>query len=209
VGLMDRLKDLGCRLGLVRTRTPRSAPRKITPRVTRLKDLMAEAPHPDLGHLSDDPSWSLDKVFERAGIGQRAWTVERVRDLLRTERFRSMDRPTARQALLQVLAAEKTGVDDLVQDARLRDRALAEAESRALALVNQRSELRRQKKEALARQIGQLKETCSAMDAANQDDQQDLCQWQDRKVAYAKDMAWALGFLTENPGGIPADPRKS
>ncbi len=208
--LLDWLKNLGCRLGLIRTGSAASRlPRKITPRVTSLKDLMAELPSRGLEPLCDGPGWSLEGVFEAAGVNQRPWTVERLMDLLRTERFQSMDRAAARQAILQVLAAENTSVDDLVQDARSRDKALAEAEARTLALVRQRQDLRRGQREAMERQISQLNEACKALDSANQEDQQALRQWQGRKATYAKDMAWALGFLADNPGGIQADPRKS
>jgi hypothetical protein len=207
---LDWLKELGCRLGLIRTGPAASRlPRKITPRVTSLKDLMAELPSRGLEPLCDGPAWSLEGVFEAAGVKLKAWGVERLRDLLRTERFQSMDRAAARQVILQVLAAENAGVDDLVQDARSRDKALAEAEGRALSLVRQRQDLRRGQREAMERQISQLNEACKALDSANQDDQQALRQWQSRKATYARDMAWALGFLTENPGGIRAEPKKS
>jgi hypothetical protein len=207
---LDWLKDLGCRLGLIRTGPGASRlPRKITPRVTSLKDLMAELPSRGLEPLCDGPAWSLEGVFEAAGVKLKAWSVERFRDLLRTERFQSMDRAAARQAVLQVLAAENTSVDDLVQDARSRDKALAEAEARALALVRQRQDLRRGQREAMERQISQLNEACKALDSANQEDQQALHRWQVQKATYVKDMTWALGFLTDNPGGIQADPRKS
>jgi hypothetical protein len=210
VGLLDRLKDLGCRLRLIRA-VPKEtrAPRKITPRVTSLKDLKTEVLRQDRGHVRDELSWSPDKVFAAAGIRPGAWTVERLRDFLRTEPLRSMDRAAARQAVLQALAADKAGVGDLVQDARSRDRALQEAADRAQALVQGRQDLRSRQREALERQIGQLKEACGALDAANQEDQQALRQWQAGKAAYTKDMTWAMGFLVEDPGGFQAEPKKS
>jgi hypothetical protein len=120
-----------------------------------------------------------------------------------------MDQSAARQTVLQVLAGENTSADDLVQDARCRDKALAEAEARALALVRQRQDLRKGQREAMERQVSQLNEACKALDSANQEDQQALRRWQVQKATYVKDMTWALGFLTDNPGGIQADPRKS
>jgi hypothetical protein len=208
--LLDWLKDLGCRLGLIRNgRAPSRQPRKITPRVTSLKDLMAELPSQGTRALCDGPCWSLEGVFEAAGVKPKAWTVERLRDLLRTESFQSMDRSAARQAILQALAVENASADDLVQDARCRDKALAEAEARALALVQQRQNLRKGQSEALERQIHQLHEASKALDSADQEDQQALRRWQAQKGAYARDMTWALGFLTENPAGIQADPKKS
>jgi hypothetical protein len=210
MGLLDRLKSLGCRLGLIRTvPRPADAPKKITPHVTSLKDLKTEVLQQDVGHLHDVLSPSLEKVFEAAGIGRRAWTIERLSDLLRADPFRSMDRAAAKQAILQALAAENTGLEDLVQDARSRDKALDASEGRALALVRERQELRRRQREALERQIGQLNEACRALNVADQDEQQVLQQWQVRKAAYEKDMAWALGFLVETPGGFQAGQQKS
>jgi hypothetical protein len=210
MGLLDRLKDWGCRLGLIRTLPLRAgAPAKITPRVTSLKDLKTEVLQQDLQHVRDELSPSLDKVFKEAGVGPRAWTIERLRDLLHTESLRTMDRQAARQAILKSLAADSASVDDLVQDARARDKALDESEGRALALFQRRQDHRRQQKEALERQMGQLNEARKALDAAEQDEQQTLRQWQAHKAEYAKDMAWALGFLADKPSGFQAEPKKS
>jgi hypothetical protein len=205
--VLDWLKDLGCRLGLIRTGQPARQPAKIMPRVTRLKDLMAESQGQE--PLCGGPAWSLEGVFLAAGIEQRPWTVERLRDLLRTERLQSMDRSTARQAVLQALASENASVEALVQDAQSRNKALMEAEARAKALIQQRQDLRKGRREALARQISQLQESCEALDSADKEDQQALRDWQARKATYAKEMTWALGFLTENAAGIQAEPRKS
>jgi chromosome segregation ATPase len=120
-----------------------------------------------------------------------------------------MDRPAARQAVLQALGAENTRPDDVVQDAQSKDKALQEAEARVLALVQQRQDLRRGQRESLERQISRLQEACKALDSANQEDQQALRRWQAQKATYVKDMTWALGFLTDDPAGIRADPKKS
>jgi hypothetical protein len=210
MGFLDRLKALGCRLGLIRAVPRRSDPlKKITPRVTSMKDLKTEVLQRDLEHLHDELSPSLEKVFEAAGIGHKDWTVERLRDMLRADPLRSMDRAAASQAILQALAADHARVDDLVQDARSRDRALDASEGRALSLTRERQEARSRRKEALQRQIGALSEVCRALDAEDRNDQQALQEWQARKAAYEKDMAWALGFLVDTPARFQAEPKKS
>ena len=178
MGLLDRLRTLGCRLKLIRT-VPRcpGVPKKITPRVTSLEDLRTEVLQQTVGPLHEELSPSLEKVFEAAGITYRAWTVERLRDLLRADPYRSMDRPRVKQAILQSLAAENLTLDDLVQDARSRDRALDEFEGRALARMQDRHDVRRRQREALDRQITRLNEECRVLNAADQDDEQVLQEW--------------------------------
>ena len=200
MGLLDRLKTLGCRLRLIRTVARRpDVPKKIAPRVTSLEGLKAEVLQQAQGDLHEELSPSLDKVFEAAGLARQAWSVERLRDLLRGEPYRSMDRPGAKQAILQSLAAETVKVEELVQDARSRVQALDAFEGRALARMQDRRGIRRRQREAMERQITRLNEECRALNAADQDDEQALQQWRGRKAAYEKDMAWAIGFLVETP----------
>ncbi len=210
MGLMDRLKRLGCRLRLIRTVPARTEPpRKITPRVTSIKDLKAQVLERDSVHRQGELSASLENIFDAAGIERRTWNVERLRDMLRTEPYRSMDRAAAGQAILDAMSGQNARIDDLVQDARARGRALDESEGRALALMRERQEARRRQRESLQRQLGELNEACRALDAEDQDDQQALREWQARKSAYEKEIMWALGYLMETPGGVPREPKKS
>jgi hypothetical protein len=212
MGLWNGLKALGCRLGLIRIVTAGpSVPPKITPRVTSMKDMMTEGrrqANRDLGDLPRELSLSFEQVFKAAGVPSvgKAWTVERVCDLLRRDAAPDGDRAKVRSALLQQLAAENVTVQDLVEDSLSRHRALEDCEKRLLAEVGQRHQTRQQQRAEVERQMAQLQEACRRLQAADEQDQQQMRTWCGRKSVYQKDMRWAIQIVSESPGlEEPAD----
>jgi len=212
MGLWNGLKALGCRLGLIRiVCAGPDVPPKITPRVTSMKDLLTEgrrqANH-DLGNPPRELSLAFEQIFKAAGVPSvgKAWTIERVCDLLRRDAAQDDDRTKVRAALLQQLAADKVAVQELVEDALSRDRALEECEKRLAAEVGQRHQTRLQQRAEVERQMTQLQEAGRRLQAADEQDQQQMRTWCGRKSVYQKDMRWAIQIVSGSSGlEEPAD----
>jgi len=161
-------------------------PDKITTRTVRLSDLATEIQAGQVKALADRPddlSIPFSAVFEAAGLKPQphGWSIEKLRDLLRTEAFKGLDRTAVQKALVEKLALEKVPVEDLVKDAMARDKVLDTFEDRARQIMRERTDARKRKLAELHAQI------------------EEWHQWHGRKVDFEKEMAWAIGYLLDRP----------
>lgn len=207
--LVDWLYSAGGKLGLlhvVNHEPPKApaAPEKIKTRTIQLKDLVAEIQADEVRSLAQKPeelSVSFDKVFETAGIkpGAGDWTIEKLRDLLRSEPYRSMDRETAQKALAASLADKKVSVEDLVKDAMARDKALDAYEEVARGKMNARSQTRQLRQAEIQSQLDDLQRQGEQLKQEQTADEHLWLQWHGGKVDFEKEMAWAVGYLLDRP----------
>lgn len=212
MGLFSELTKIGGRLGMVQivSTTAPAARRKIPTRKVVLKDLAAEIHQEEVRSLAQMPaelSVEFAAVFEAAGIQTPAhgWTTQRLAEALHGASFQKMDRPAAQKEILRLLSAEGAHVHEIVQDAVARDQALDSFEAYARRKMEDRDAIRRRKIAETQAQIQELQRQVDGLQKDGQEDQAQWKQWQTRKSACEKEMAWAVGFLVENKA-ITVDP---
>ncbi len=218
MSLLDRLKGLGSKLGLLQLAPPATGaaaePAKIQTRKLSLDELTSEVRAEEVRMLAELPaelSVAFEKVFEAAKVAPPAhgWSIERLGELLRTEQYRGMTRESAQKAVLGVLAAVKADVEDVVRDALARDQALDKFEDFARRKMEDRGAARQRRIAETEEKIRSLKGECAKLEDEGRTDEEQWRAWRDRKVAYERDMAWAIGFvmdrpvITTDPPGIP------
>jgi hypothetical protein len=190
-------------LHVVRCETPKPL-EKIQTRTIHLKDLVSEIQAEQvrsLARMPEELDVRFDKIFEAAGIrpAADAWTIEKLRDVLGGEPFKSMDRPTAQRALVALLADKKVAVEDLVKDAVARDKALDAFEEVARGKMDARLEARQLRMAEIQSQIEDLRKQGEQLKQEQAGDQQQWQQWHNGKMDFEKEMAWAIGYLVDRP----------
>jgi len=203
MGIWSGLKTWGCRLGLIRiVGAGPETPPKILPQVTSIKDLMAEGRGAGeaIADLPGELSAPFEQVFQAAGVASagKAWSMDRFCGLLQGDA--GPDGSKVREVVLRGLAAENASVQDLVADSRSRDRVLGDLERRLLAAVEQRSQARQRKRAQIDRQMADLQETRTRLQAEDEQDQQQMRAWRQRKSVYQNQMRGVIQALSENYG---------
>src|ERR1043165_7762346 len=162
MAVLDQLKTVASKLGIIRVV---SAPaektadegEKIQTRSVTLAQLMSEVQAEEvaaLAALPADLSVPFEKVCEAAGVKPTSrWTVDRLRDVLRGDKYKSLAREAAQKAIVAELTAEKAAVEDVVKDAIGRDQALDAFEKFAKAKMDKRTEARQRKTVEIESQI--------------------------------------------------------
>jgi hypothetical protein len=206
MGLFDQLQTLGRRLKIIEAGPAKPGPQvaKITTRNITLSELATEVKAKDVQALSELPaelSVEFEKVFQAAGVPSdpKSWTIERLKQLLRSDPFKNLDRSAAQKALLAKLAEEKTQAEDLVKDALARDQALDAFENFVRKKMEERSAARERKIAEKESQVRALQEECRRMKEENKIDGQHWKKWHRKKSDYEKELAWAVGYLLEKP----------
>lgn len=206
MGLIDWLCAVGGKLKIIQVTPPEvgQEPEKISTRTILLKDLVSEIQADEVRSLAQQPQDVFDgfeRVFQAAGIQPpgHGWTIEKLRDLLRTDPYRSMDRPAVQKALLERLHAEKTPIEDLITDAMARDKALDAFEETARQKMGHRDQARNLKIAELQAQIESLRKQCSDLEQERNVEAAQWRQWHGKKVDFEKEMAWAIGYLMDRP----------
>src|SRR2546428_5280650 len=124
MNLLGMLRKFGDRVGIIEL-APEArldAPVKIQTRAVTLSELATKIQITGVGKLAELPaelSVAFEDIYRAAGIHATStgWTVERLYEFLNSDAIRAMDRPTAQQEALRVLAAEKVDAADLIKDA--------------------------------------------------------------------------------------------
>src|SRR6267142_776716 len=191
--LLGILRTFGDRVGIIELK-PASphldAPVKVQTRAVTLAELATKIHITKVGELADLPaelSVSFEDIFKAAGIHSTStgWTVERLHEFLNSEAIRAMDRPTAQQETLRMLAAEKVDAADLVKDAVSRDQALDEYQ-----------EFMARKREPRIRALEEQRKRLEQEIAAEEENWRD---WRRRKRQREHEMAEAVGYLIDRP----------
>ena len=165
MSLVSGLRSIANSLGIiqvVKAGNGESAPAKLPTRSVTLSELMSEVRQADVQALAQAPAEltvSLTKVCETAGVKPPAhgWTVDRLRDLLRSQKFSSLAREAAQRALLEHFASEKVTVEDVVKDGIARDQAIDAFEKFVYGKMESRKSARQRQIASLQSQIESLR----------------------------------------------------
>ena len=201
MGLLDTLRTIAQKLRIIHVAPAGEAAAKpvdkIPTRSITLAELISEIRSEEVRHLADAPAEltvALEKVCDTAGCKPlpNGWTIDKLRDTLRTDKFKNLSRPEAQKALIELFAAEKVDVQQLAKDAVARDQAIDAFAKFAREKMQSRATARQSQIRDLEAQLSKLK----------RDEEQESQQWKDwlaKKKSYEKDMAWAIGYLLDNP----------
>jgi hypothetical protein len=211
MNLIDLLRAAGDRLGIVEMR-PATSPRrpaKIQTRTVSLKDLLIEIRQEEVRALAELPaelSVPVEQIFA-TGVKAAAhgWTVERLKQLLKTEQFKSKDREEVQKAILNILANEKVAVEEVVRDAVARDQALDAFEEFAARKMEQRISARARKMSELESQVRSLQEELDGLRREAAQDEEHWRQWREKKAVIERELARAIGYLIDRPVITTAD----
>ncbi len=206
MNLLEMLESLGDRLGIV-ARVPDSGPvhaPKIEMRVITLTDLTSEIRRDEIKSLADQPaelSVPFEKVIEAAGIPAQphGWTIEKLRQLLRSDAFNGLAQDQAQLRILGVLGEEKVNPEDLVRDAVSRDQALDAFEKFARKKMDDRLIARKRRLAEIESQIADLHAEAAKLNDQSQDDAARWKEWRRQKRERERDLAWCVGYLIDKP----------
>jgi len=183
MSFLDLLHTVGGRLGILETSPNTSAGEciKVVTRTVTLDELTSEIRSEkvrNLAELHTDLAISFDKIFEAAGIPApvHGWNVDRLQSVLRADAYQKKDRAAAQLDLLTTLRSESVQSEELVREAEC-ERQIITLDARIQALQSERARLGERT----------LVES------------EKLREWIRRKRAYERDLASAIGFLTERP----------
>ena len=206
MSFLDLLHTVGGRLGILETSPNTSAGEciKVVTRTVTLDELTSEIRSEkvrNLAELHTDLAISFDKIFEAAGIPApvHGWNVDRLQSVLRADAYQKKDRAAAQLDLLTTLRSESVQSEELVREAVARDQALDSYETHLRKKVDEHiSEFERQIITLDAR-IQALQSERARLGERTLVESEKLREWIRRKRAYERDLASAIGFLTERP----------
>lgn len=176
----------------------------------RAADLVAEDSLPPVPPLAT-PTVDLTVVYDSAKIAPPAhgYTVLKVADMLQSEHIRALPADVRRKSVLVALDAAGVKVDDIVQDAVRRDRALDTYER---VLQQHLDELtattaaeNKQIEEEIATRVAELRARIDDNSRRLATDQAELQAWRAKKQQEEALIAEAVShFVSENPITVSA-----
>ena len=191
--LIVMLQKLGDRLGIVEiapeSEQP-SVPVKIQTRTVTLEQLIMTIQVTEvksLAELSSDLSVPFEDVFKAAGIPipDSGWTVDRLMELVNSDRIRGLDSAEAQHAILNVLASQNVDAADVIKDAVSRDHAL---DAFADSLLEKRQ-----------RWLAEKKREKQALEQQIVEEEKQWTEWRQKKRRREQEMARAVGYLIDKP----------
>jgi hypothetical protein len=206
MSFLDLLHAVGGRLGILEASSKGAAGSigKVVTRTVTLDELKSEIRSEDVRALADLPAeltQPFEKIFEAAGLNpaSSAWNVERLKGLLRTEPYRGLEREAAQRALLGVLSAQHVQAEDLVKEAMAQDQALDQFEAFVRKKVEDHMALAEHRIAELDARILSIHSERTRLAERTQLEQENLRDWRKRKRAFERDLAAAVGYLTDRP----------
>jgi hypothetical protein len=206
MGLLDALQALGCQLKLIQMAPKtKNGLTKIATKSITLKELMIEVDRDTVKALAQTPTEfdiPFEKVFESAGIKPHptGWNIDRLRQVLLSEKYKAMDCKTVQKSILELLAAEKVEIEYLVKDAVARDQALDAFEGYVVAKIQKLSASRQNKAAEIEMQMQELARQLDRLKEEERLESQRLKEWQKTKAEYDKDLTKTVDLLTEACG---------
>ncbi len=149
---------------------------------------------------------SLDEIYASAQIAAPAhgYTILKVAAMLESEHIRSLPADVKKKSIMVALDAAGVGVDEIVQDAVHRDRALDTYErilARNIEALRARTDLDNKRlEEEIQARLAELKKQIEENSREVDREEQALVAWRDRKMQEEERIARAVGyFVSENP----------
>ena len=204
MSLFNLLESLGGKLGILEIpheQAPQGGAR-IQTRVVTLSELATEIKAEEVRALAAQPaelSIPVEKIFETAGIKPetQAWTVEKLKDVLRSPSFQNQPREVAQKKILEMLRAENVPTEEIVKDAIARDKVLDSFEVYARKKVEERRVALERRAAEIDESMKKLKAERSEIEQNRKSDEERWTQWRRQKKAREEDMAWAVGHLID------------
>jgi len=200
------LQTVGGRLGILEAPAKENTGElaKVVTRTVTLAELKTEIRSEEVRTLADLPAEltvSFDMIFEAAGVtsSKPEWNVARLKALLRTEPYQSQERAAAQQALLNLLRSEQVQTEDLVKEAMAQDQALDAFEVFVCKKVEDHMATAEHQIAEMDAKFQALQAERTRLEARIQLDQSRLRAWRRSKRAYERDLAAAIGYLTDRP----------
>ena len=170
----------------------------------------------------DDPS-SFAEIYRAAEIPTPAhgYTIEKVASMLQSEHLRGLSAEVRRSSILVALEASGAKIEEVIQDAVRRDRALDGYErvlQKSLDEVqSKKSEENRQIEAEMNKMLAEYRARIQANNETITKEKESFSRWQARKQQEERNIAEAVSyFVSENPitvsGGAsntPAGPKAS
>jgi hypothetical protein len=206
MSFLNLLQTVGGRLGILEAPAKENSDElaKVVTRTVTLAELRTEIRSEEVRTLADLPAEltvPFDKIFEAAGVthAKPGWNVARLKALLGSESFRSQERAAAQQALLSLLRSEQVESEELVREAMAQDQALDAFEVFVGKKVEDHMAAEEHQIAEIDAKIQALQGERMRLSARIQLDQNRLREWRRNKRAYERDLAAAIGYLTDRP----------
>jgi Asp-tRNA(Asn)/Glu-tRNA(Gln) amidotransferase A subunit family amidase len=186
---------------------PEAAGGPASPPPIRVSDLVPEAPESTVPPPADaTPAADLSIVYESAKIASppHGYTVLKVAEMLQSEHIRELPPDVRRKSVLVALDAAGVKIDDIVQDAVRRDRALDTYERVLQQHVDQLSATsaaeNQQLEEEITRRVAELRAQIDENARRLAAELAELQAWRARKQQEETLIAETVGhFVSENP----------
>lgn len=204
MGLLAKLKELGCQLKLVQSveRTAARMPTKVATKAVTIKELMTELHAENVKLLAESPvelTIEFGKIFESAGIKipNHGWTIEKFIEVFQSK-YQTADVNEAKKSVQLWLSETNVSAEELVRDALAKDQALDAYEEFVLKKMNSRSQTRQERIAEIAKEMDKMKQELLRLEHQMQQEQDDAGKWQSRKKSYEQDITRAVDLLTNN-----------
>jgi hypothetical protein len=192
MNLLTMLRRLGDRLGIVEV-SPDSSPStpvKVQTRSITLSELTMTIQVTDVRNLADSPAElliSFEDVFKAAGISTPpdGWSIERLGELVNTQKQARRDRTAAQQEIARTLASSNVDAADVIRDAISRDQAL---DAFADSVLKKRQ-----------RWVAERKREIQSIEQQITEEEQRWKDWRRKKRQWEQDAAEAVGYLIDKP----------
>jgi hypothetical protein len=157
---------------------------------------------------------SFAEIYQAAEIHPPAhgFTIEKIGDMLRSEHIRNLPRDVKRSSVLVALEAVGAPIQDVIQDAMQRDRALDTFESVQEKALNQLEAQKLQENQEIQAELDRLVADRRARIQANNDaiakEKERFFAWRLKKQEEEQKIADSVSYFAENPnaGGHAAPP---
>jgi hypothetical protein len=206
MSVFDLLQTVGGKLGILEAQQKSASgePQKIVTRTVTLDELKSEIDAEDVRALADLPAEftiAFEKIFEAAGVTPPAqgWSLSRLKDALRSDRFKNREFAAAQKDLLDLLSADRVAAEDLVKEAVAQDQALDAFETFVRRKVDGHIATAARRVAEIDARIAALNAERAGLKERTQIEQDKLRDWCKRKRAHERELASAVGYLTERP----------
>lgn len=174
----------------------------------------APSPTPRMTNLPG-PAASFDEIYNAAEIHppQHGYTIYKISDMLQSEHIRNLPAEVKRSSILLALDAAGVKLQDIIEDAVRRDRALDTFErvqqKSVEDLATRKTEENRKIQEDLDRMVADHRARIQANNDAIAKERERFYSWRLQKQQEEQKIADTVShFVTENPitRGLPLDP---
>jgi hypothetical protein len=200
------LEGIGDRLGILEavTAADKGQPARIQTRSISLRELSIEIKAVEVWILADSPAEltvPFEKIFETAGISSdpKEWTIDRLKQVIAGEAFKSKPRDEVQHSILAMLKAESVPVENIVKDAMARDKALDSFEAFARQKMQARMETRNKRLLEAEARIRELQKESVELEKALKIDQEKWKEWRKLKREKEHDLASTVGYIVNHP----------